>query len=326
MKVGIIGCGLIGKKRAESFGDNTLVALADSDIVKAYTLALDYIGTKVFSDYKELLKEDIDIVVVATPNNMLAKIALDAINSGKHVLIEKPGAINYIEIDSLISAAKKNNVKVKVGYNLRYHRAINEAYHIADTGKIGEIIFIRAHYGHGGRLGYEKEWRADPSISGGGELIDQGSHLIDLSRCFLGDIYLKSSSVKTYFWDMPVEDNAFMILENTDGKTAFLSVSCTEWKNTFQFEIYGKYGKLRIDGLGGSYGTEKLTLYEMSPEMGIPEITTWEYYKLDTSFEREFMSFVQAIKYDLDVWSDLEESQKTLKIIDEIYKNNEVKI
>jgi len=325
MKVGIVGCGLIGQKRADSIGGNTLVAVADTDITKAYYLAMKHTNVKVFSDYKELLKEDIDIVIVATTNNALATITLDAINAGKHVLIEKPGATHYTQFDPLISAAKKNNVKVKVGYNLRYHIAINEAYHIADIGKIGEIMFIRAHYGHGGRLGYEKEWRADPSISGGGELIDQGSHLIDLSRCFLGDIHLRSSSVKTYFWDMPVEDNAFMILENTDGKIAFLSASCTEWKNTFQFEIYGKFGKLRIDGLGGSYGTEKLTLYEMSPEMGIPEITTWEYHKPDTSFEREFMSFVQAIKYDLDVWSDLEESQKTLKIIDEIYKNNQVK-
>ena len=156
MKVGIIGCGLICRKRAESLGDNTLVAVADSDISKAYTLALDYTGVKVFSDYKELLKEEIDIVVVSTPNNMLAKISLDAINSGKHVLIEKPGAIHYTEFDPLISASNKNNVKVKIGYNLRYHRAINEAISMCNIEKIGEIMFIRAHYGHGGRLGYEK--------------------------------------------------------------------------------------------------------------------------------------------------------------------------
>lgn len=322
MKVGIIGCGNIGQKRAASLGNNELKAVSDINLNKAYEVALDYTGIKVFSDYKEFLKEDIDIVIVSTTNNVLSKIALDAINSGKHVLIEKPGAIRPEEFDPLISAAKKNNVKVKIGYNLRYHDAINKAIHMYNIGKIGEILFVRGHYGHGGRLGYEKEWRADKSISGGGELIDQGSHLIDLSQCLLGDLYLKSSSVKTYFWDMPVEDNVFMILENDSGKTASLSASCTEWKNTFQFEIYGKYGKLKIEGLGGSYGTEKLTLYEMSPEMGIPEITSWEYPRPDISFEREFMSFVQDIKYDLNGWSGLEESQKILKIIDEIYKRN----
>ncbi len=319
MNVGIIGCGIIGNKRAASLGNNKLVAVADHNIKNAFNLALKYKDVKVFSDYKELLKEDIDIVIVATTNHVLSPIALDAINAGKHVLIEKPGAISYKEFDSLILAAKEKDVKVKIGYNKRYHLAISKAISMCKDGVLGELMFIRGRYGHGGRKGYDREWRADKSLSGGGELMDQGVHLIDLSMALLGDLSVVSGSTKTYFWDMNVDDNAFLNLVNKEGKTAWLHVSCTEWKNTFSFEIYGKKGKLQIDGLGGSYGTEKLTYYKMSTEMGIPEVFVWEYHKPDESFKNEFIDFVHKIKHDLKPQSDLENSQKVLKIVDEIY-------
>lgn len=132
-------------------------------------------------------------------------------------------------------------------------------------------------YGHGGRLGYEKEWRADPTIGGGGELLDQGLHLIDLSRWYLGDFVHVDGYVKTYFWQMPVEDNGFMMLRTKRDQVAWLHVSWTEWKNTFSLEIYGKSGKLQIDGLGGSYGMEQLALYRMHQNMGPPETTIWQF-------------------------------------------------
>ena len=140
-------------------------------------------------------------------------------------------------------------------------------------------MFIRARYGHGARIGYDKEWRANPEISGGGELLDQGSHLIDLSRWFLGNFVNIKGAMNTYYWDMKVDDNAFMILKNKNEKVAFLHVSCTEWKNTFSMEIYGEKGKLEVSGLGGSYGTEKLTFYKMHKKMGPPETFAWELYK-----------------------------------------------
>ena len=138
-------------------------------------------------------------------------------------------------------------------------------------------MFLRGRYGHGGRVGYDREWRADPAHSGGGELIDQGVHLIDLSRWFLGPFADVDGAAHTYFWDMPVDDNAFLRLTTPGGQVAFLHVSCTEWKNLFSFEIYGRDGKLHIEGLGGSYGVERLAHYQMLPEMGPPDTTIHEY-------------------------------------------------
>jgi len=325
MNVGIIGCGIIGNKRAASLGNNKLIAVSSHNIENAIKLANKYENILIFPNWKELINlKDLDIVIISTTNHVLSEIALYAISAGKHVLIEKPGAIHYTQLDKLISIAKDKNVKVKVGYNNRYHAATLKAIGMCSRGEIGEIMFLRGRFGHGGRKGYEKEWRTNEYISGGGVLIDLGVHLVDLSMCFLGNnLSLSSGSIKKYFWDSSVEDNAFMNLVNKDGKTAWLHVSCTEWKNTFCFEIYGKKGKLQIDGLGGSYGTEKLTYYKMSPEMGIPEVFSWEYFKPDESLEKEFEDFVKCIKLDLKPWSDLEESQRILKIVDEIYKNSE---
>src|SRR5205823_5892688 len=128
---------------------------------------------------------------------------------------------------------------------------------MAKDGVIGEIMFLRGRYGHGGRIGYDREWRADPQRAGGGELIDQGVHMIDLARCFLGEFEHVTGHAATYFWDMQVDDNAFLLLRTSEDHAAFLHVSCTEWKNLFSLEIYGRGGKLQIDGLGGSYGVER---------------------------------------------------------------------
>ena len=206
-----------------------------------------------------------------------------------------------------------------VGYNLRCHPAFLKAHEIIHQGTLGPLLYLRGRYGHGGRPGYEKEWRANPEISGGGELLDQGVHLIDLSRWFLGDFSLIHGHTHTYYWKMPVEDNGFMYLENTIGQVAWLQVSCTEWKNLFSYEIFCETGKLQIDGIGGSYGTERLTLYQMLPQMGPPETTTWEYPFPDRSWNTEFEQFEQAIKRDEPIHPDLEDAREALKIVARVY-------
>ena len=133
--------------------------------------------------------------------------------------------------------------KVRVGFNHRYHPALLKAKELVNAGELGELMFVRGRYGHGGRIGYDREWRANPELSGGGELIDQGVHMIDLSRWFLGDFSEIQGYAHTYFWDMPVDDNGFMILRTAKNQTAFLHVSCTEWKNLFSLEIYGRNAK-----------------------------------------------------------------------------------
>lgn len=323
LRVGIIGCGLIGQKRANALGaGGRLLACADIDTARARTLAAKT-GAESYSHWGELLaRTDIDVVVIATLHDSLAEIALAAIESGKHVLVEKPAARHVEELGPVIAAADKAGVKVHVGFNHRYHRALRKAKTLVDEGGIGELMFIRARYGHGGRIGYDREWRADPKRSGGGELIDQGPHLIDLSRWFLGDFSEIDGYAHTYYWDMPVDDNAFMTLKTPNKQVAFLHVSCSEWKNLFSMEIYGRNGKLEISGLGGSYGVEKLTWYRMLPEMGPPETTAWEYPMADDSWAVEMAEFYEDIWQDRTPAAGLRDAQAALEIIHSLYKGS----
>jgi predicted dehydrogenase len=199
---------------------------------------------------------------------------------------------------------------------------LQKAKSLISAGDLGELMFVRARYGHGGRVGYDKEWRSDPNLSGGGELIDQGPHLIDLSRWFLGDFTQVQGYAHTYYWDMAVDDNSFMLLKTSANQAAFLHVSCTEWKNIFSMEIYGKDGKLDLSGLGGSYGVEKLSYYKMLPEMGPPETISWEYPMADNSWAVEMHEFYQDIFLDREPSSGLNDAYQSLKIIDQIYRGS----
>ena len=322
-KIGIIGCGLIGKKRSQSLGlKGKLIACADPDIDKAKKIASSK-KIKVFKDWKKLLEvKEIDIVIIATPHNQLFKIIIQAYKMKKHILVEKPGSKNLKEMIKIISKVKNNKIKIKVGFNHRYHPSIIKAKKIIKSGIIGKPMYLRARYGHGGRPRYEKEWRAKPSISGGGELIDQGSHLIDLSRLFLGEFSEVTGFINTYFWKMSVEDNAFLTLKTNSNKIAFLHVSWTEWKNMFSFEIFCSHGKLDINGMGGSYGQEQLTLYKMSKKMGIPKQRKWRFKLKDISWKTEINDFYDDIIYNRKPKVNLNDAYQNLKIINKIYKNS----
>ncbi|MBI5304094.1 MAG: Gfo/Idh/MocA family oxidoreductase [Chloroflexi bacterium] len=323
MNVAIIGCGLIGQKRARALAGAKLVACADIALERAESLARTAPGARAYSDWRAVVERaDVDIVIVATTNNLLAEITLGAVNAGKHVLVEKPAARRAAELAPVIDAAKQKHVCVRVGFNHRYHPAFRKAREIFESGALGEMMFVRARYGHGGRIGYDKEWRANPDISGGGELIDQGVHLIDLARWFLGDFVETQGFAHTYFWQMPVDDNAFMLLKTAQQQTAFLHVSCTEWKNLFSFEIYGHDAKLDISGLGGSYGVERLAFYKMLPQMGPPETTIWEYPMGDASWENEFVEFLDDIRFGREPAANLRDARAALEIVEEIYRKS----
>jgi predicted dehydrogenase len=323
LKVAIVGCGLIGRKRAGAMPGGQLVACADPDVRRATELASTAPYAEAFTDWREMLtKTPCEIVVVSTPHYMLAEITAAAIERGCHVLLEKPAARFAVEIEPLCDVARIRGVAVRVGFNHRCHPALRKAYALVQAGDLGELMFLRARYGHGGRIGYDREWRADPNLSGGGELIDQGAHLIDLARWFLGDFVTVEGFAHTYYWDMPVDDNAFMILRTADEKVAFLHASCTEWKNTFSLEIYGRSGKIDINGLGGSYGIERIALYRMQPQMGPPETTIWEYPMEDDSWAVEFATFTEDIRTRRAVAPDLGDAVAVLRIIERIYKNS----
>jgi predicted dehydrogenase len=322
----IVGCGLIGKKRAAALASmpgTTLAYACDVDGSRASALAAANAGCRAVTDVKEALADkSLDAVIVATVNSFLAPLAQIAAESGKHVLVEKPGALNSGELRRVQAAASTSGSRVRIGYNHRYHPALLKARQIADSGALGPLMFLRARYGHGGRKGYDREWRADPKLSGGGELIDQGVHLIDLAMSYLGDFQRIEGHASTLFWDMKVDDNAFLSLRTEKGQTAWLHASCTEWKNLFSLEVYGRDGKLSIDGLGGSYGTERLAYHRMLPEMGPPETTLWEFPGGDSSWAAETGAFCEDIRLGRDPSPGLPEGIRTLEIVEEIYRKS----
>lgn len=325
IRVGIIGCGLIGTKRFKAFREGQVPILCDLDLEAAKKLANCGESIECTSNSSLLISHPkVEAVCIATNNRDLYELGALALNAGKHVLLEKPGALNYQQLFALAELAKKSERLLRIGYNHRFHPAIQKAREIFSSGVAGELMFIRARYGHGGRLGYEKEWRADPKLSGGGELIDQGVHLIDLVQLFAGSGFSEiDGHLETCFWDMPVEDNAFVRLKTKSNKTAWLHASCSEWKNLFCFEIYGRTGKLQIDGLGGSYGLEKLTYYQMLPEMGVPETTVYEYPQADESWRLEterFISDIGAAKNLSENDEMLCSALETLRVVAEVYR------
>jgi predicted dehydrogenase len=320
MRVAIVGCGLIGQKRMRSLGEHRLVAVADTNAARAEALAAHVRGCRAHTDWQSVVRSpEVDAVIVATTNDALATVTRAALQHGKHVLVEKPAARSMKELAPVASAAQSAGVCVKVGFNHRFHPAFVRARTIVDSGELGSLMYVRGRYGHGGRLGYEREWRADPAISGGGELLDQGVHLIDLARWFLGDFEEVHGHIATFFWNMPVEDNGFLCLTTSAGQVAWLHASCTEWKNTFSFEIFGCHGKLQVDGLGGSYGVERLTHYRMLPQMGPPETTTWEYPDGDQSWSAEFAHFSECISQRRQPSGTLHDALEGLRVVESVY-------
>lgn len=304
MRVGLVGAGLIGRRRAnvvKEFDSTDLLVVADVDSTRAKLVA-EETGCKATTDWQSIVaRNDIETLIVSTPHKFLAPISMAALKSGKHVLCEKPLARNPEEAEKMVEVAKASKVRLKTGFNHRYHPAIRKARELVDQGIIGEQNFIRCRYGHGGRPGYEKEWRASAEISGGGELLDQGVHALDLFRWFMGDFSEAFGFVTTRFWDIsPLEDNAFALFRTDRGQIASLHVSWTQWKNLFSLEIFGQEGYLIVDGLGGSYGPEHLIVGRRSPTSGLPQEELFEFPGQDNSWYEEWKEFVTAIQEQRD--------------------------
>jgi predicted dehydrogenase len=324
MNYAIVGCGMIGKKRLAGLpaGSNMVIA-CDTNLSRAEELVKIAQNGRAIADFTQAVADSqVDAVIVATINSALAEVSAAAIRAGKHVIVEKPAGISLEQVEELIALAEQHKVCVRVGFNHRYHPAFAKAREIFESGVMGEMMFIRGRYGHGGRIGYDKEWRADPKLSGGGELIDQGIHLIDLAGWFLGEFKKVDGHAATYFWKMPVDDNAFLDLQTAKGQTAWLHVSCTEWKNLFSFEIYGRHTKLHIEGLGGSYGVEKLYHYQMKPEMGIPDTKVYEFPGPDESWRIEMSKFEEDVRTKRTPDAGLKEAKTALQVVKEIYRKS----
>ena len=243
--------------------------------------------------------------------------------AGKHVLVEKPFGRNAEEALPIVTLAGRKNLRVKAGYNHRYHPALQKAHEMFDRGDIGRALFLRCCYGHGGREGYEKEWRTQADVSGGGELLDQGVHALDLFQWFVGSFEEVTGYVTTAFWPIaPAEDNAFALLRTAGGCVAQLHASWTQWKNIFTFEVCGETGSLTVQGLGGNYGREKLC-FASRRAAGMPPVEQWfEFPEKDRSLELEWRDFLQCIARGQDPPSSAREAWQTLQLVHSIYDSD----
>lgn len=298
LRVAIVGCGLIGAKRASALApDDELLACYDVNEQATRELSEQY-QARACATLEELFATGPEVVIVATVHDQLAGLAERALQADAHVLVEKPAGVSTAQLDRLIECQRASGRLAKVGFNHRFHPGITRAAEEVHSGRHGELMHLRARYGHGGRVGYDREWRAEPARSGGGELVDQGMHLLDLTHWLAGPLPLHCALLRTHFWDTPVEDNAALILGDAESRTdpwAMLHVSWTEWKNLFSLEVYCRTAKIQVDGLVRSYGPQRLRIYEMGPELGPPELEEISYPDEDHSWQREWASFTSAI-------------------------------
>lgn len=334
LRVAVIGCGLIGRRRAtivRGSATDELVIVADLAAERASAVARE-LECDSATDWRDVVaRDDVNAVVVATTHDWLVPIAVEAVGRGKHVLVEKPMARSPQEAAVLLraAAAQAGRVVVKAGFNHRHHEAVWKAHVLLRRGDIGEPYFVRCRYGHGGRPGYAAEWRADRAIAGGGELLDQGIHAIDLFRWFLGDFVEGVGFAPTYFWTPespdpdgpePVEDNAFGLFRTARGQVASLHASWTQWKNVFSYEVFGHDGYLCVEGLGGSYGEERLVVGRRRPESGPPKEEHFEVAG-DASWEREWTEFTAAICEHRDPLGSGHDAWQALRMAYAIYES-----
>jgi predicted dehydrogenase len=313
-----------------------LVRRPEATIVCGYdpnpeAFAKEYPDVVLLPDAEAVTRADIDAIVVCTPNRFTPQAVIGALDNGKHVFSEKPPGRTLQDIESIIEAEKRNpGLKLKFGFNHRYHAGIQEAKRIVDSGRFGELLWMRGVYGKSGGLGFQDEWRCKKDLVGAGILLDQGIHMLDLFRFFGGDFIEVKSMVSTAHWDIDVEDNAFALLRNTEGRIAMLHSSSTQWKHKFSLEIYMSEGYLSVNGILSStrsYGDETISVarknFDPDFSQGKPNEEVI-YFDTDPSWELEIDEFLEDVLNDSPVTlGNSEQALKAMQLVFSIYHNDE---
>jgi predicted dehydrogenase len=324
--VAIIGAGNMGRTRAREIlrspGSRILI-VADTDLARAQELA-GTVDAEASNDWQEcLLDPRIDVAVISTPTKFHAQAAILALNNGKHVLCEKPLARSVAEATQVIESAVNSRRVLKVGFNYRYLDHILQAKSLLDSNALGPLYFLRCRYGHGGRPGYEEHWCTDRELSGGGVLLEQGIHILDLVRYLLGEPARVMGSVSRFFWNFPdVEDNCFLLLETENDQAAQIHVSWTQWTNVFSLEIFGRDGFLELSGRDGHYGPPKLVCSKRKADHSRPEQEIFEYSSQNNSWAREWSDFINAIETGIEPMGNGNDAFRAQQIVDAAYESS----
>ena len=324
LRVGIAGYGVVGKRRRRFIDQHpALRCVALCDRTLSGQRRLDD-GVTCFTDYHRLLEQDLDMLFVCMSNDMAAEVTIAGLEAGLHVFCEKPPGRNLEEIARVIRCERRRpKQKLKYGFNHRYHDSVRDALALMETGELGRIINLRGVYGKSKIINFELDWRTQRSIAGGGILLDQGIHMVDLLRLFAGEFVEFHSFISNGFWNHDVEDNAYALMRTADGVVAMLHSSATQWRHRFNLEISLEHGTIVLAGIlsgSKSYGAETMTIARRSEhDEGDPKEQTTR-YNADNSWRDEIFEFADAVIHDkpiLDGSSD--DALKTVHTVFRIY-------
>lgn len=330
INIAIIGMGKIGKLRAKTVFDNPYTKLVAAFDVDSSQLD-EFSGIIKCGSVDEIFEiEDLDAVIICTFNKYAPEYTIKAIQKNLHVFCEKPPARTSKEVQEVIDAENKTDIILKYGFNHRYHHSVIEAKKLIENSVFGKLLWMRGVYGKAGGNQYTKNWRNDKEESGGGILIDQGIHMLDLMRFFAGDFSEVKSMVKTNYWDVKVEDNAFAIMQTKDNVLASVHSSATQWRHKFLLEMSFENGYINLEGiLSGtrSYGDETLSIAKRQFEddtfaMGKPREEKI-FFDTDESWKLEIEEFVDSILNNKKINNgNSEDALKVMKLVEEIYNQS----
>lgn len=328
LKVGIAGYGVVGKRRHQYINEHphlVVTAICEQTFAKAIP---ELPGIACYTSYQELLQEDLDMVFISLTNNIAAEVTIAGLEKGLHVFCEKPPGLNVEEILGVVETEKKfPKQKLKYGFNHRYHDSVKEALKIIASGELGEIINLRGVYGKSRIIPFSGGWRSKRELAGGGILLDQGIHMVDLMRLFCGEFTEVKSFVSNNFWGHDVEDNAYALLKDSKGRIAMLNSSATQWQHKFNLEISLTEGYIELHGIlsgSKSYGEERIVIGRRDDESnnGQMESRTVNFLQ-DNSWHDEIFEFADAVINDKPIESGTsKDALETMKLVYSIYYND----
>jgi predicted dehydrogenase len=326
LKVGIAGFGVVGKRRKECLDrhpQTEVVAVCDQNFPDEGTFPD---GIRYFKTYERLIEQDLDVLIVCLTNDVAARVTIAGLDAGLHVFCEKPPGRSVEDIVQVIECERKRpDLKLMYGFNHRYHESVLDALRIIRSGDLGRIINMRGVYGKAKMITFNQpDWRTRRNIAGGGVLLDQGIHMVDLMRLFAGDFPEVHSFVSNGHWGYDVEDNAYALMRTPDGIVGMLNSSATQWRHRFHLDINLERGSLVLGGiLSGtkSYGAETLTVVQADPDndRGDPKEQLTRYNR-DPSWDAEIQAFAEAILADGEIRNGTsEDALKTMQLVFRIY-------
>lgn len=324
LKVGIAGYGVVGKRRREFIDKHPLlrtVAVCDKNFIKSGIMPD---GVRYFSNYQHLLDEPLDVLFVSLPNYLASEVTIAGLERNLHVFCEKPPGKDVSDIERVIKIEKKHpGLLLKYGFNHRYHDSVRQALKLIKSGEFGRIINLRGVYGKSKIIPFSGGWRAERKYAGGGILLDQGIHMVDLMRLFCGEFIEVKSYISNDYWKHNVEDNAYALMRDSQGRVAILHSSATQWQHRFALEITLTKGYIELQGIltgSKSYGEEKLIIRKRDEsDIGISKDDVITFLE-DNSWRDEVTEFTDAIINKRKIkLGDSAHAYATMKLVYQIY-------